>query len=175
MRFRRVLRWGGLLVMAVTAIVMAWPFYASCSVNGPWFGPDLRAEHRVHMLAEMMALSQDDRHGLRDDDRRLWSWSGLALSVGNRLYFLPWERQTDLTRNAARRAVGSVAYRWVNDDGLAQGPVYDFDQAQSVPGSTDIQTHRALRCAAMEVVATPGAPRTGFAPDTTPADDGATR
>ena len=118
------------------------------------------------MLAEMLALSQDDRYGLRTDDRRLWSWSGLALSIGDRLYLLPWERQTDLTRNSARRVVRSVAYRWVNHDGLTQGPVYDFYQAVRAPWSNS----RALHCAAMEVVTTPGVPRTGFARDTALSD-----
>ena len=164
MRRRPSLLWLGLPTLAVLIAVTVWPFHASCSVSGPWFGPDLRAEHRVHMLAEMLALSQDDRHGLRNSNRRIWSWSGLALSVGDRLYFLPWERQTDLTRNAARRVVRSMAHRWVNQDGLEQGPVYDFDQSEGMRGLD----YWKLHCAAMEVVTTPGIPREGVAREVTP-------
>lgn len=172
--------WVAGLVVALLMVGAFRPFYPSCSVRGPWYGPELRMEHRLAMLGEMLALSRNNRHDLPGqelvgDDG--FGWSGWALSVGSRLYFLPWERQTNLTRNGARRAVRSLAYLWVVDEGLTHGPVYDFHKANSLPGGwRSLGLDREIIfCPAMEVVVAPGMPRTGFAHDMAPSDEGAPR
>lgn len=154
--WRRVRKWG-VILLAVTVGLLAptvRPFMPSCTVDGPWFGPDLRLEYRLQVLRGMAVVGGTP----------VFPWSGLVLILDDRLYFLPWERRTDLTTNVARKSVLGIAHRWVAE-GLSRGPVFDYYQLETAPEVPDFQARQRLLCAAMRVVVDPDAPRTGLNPD----------
>ena len=162
-------------VMAFLAIAVR-PLSVSCYPGGPSIGSDLRAEYRLAVLRGMLNLRDGwftwPGHVLPDHDT--FDWSGLALTVGDRIYMISWETMTDLPLNAVDKAVGSITRRWVKE-GLSQGPVYDHYRAMQISGIDGMRARYETICPAMKVIITPGAPRTGFPRDTTPADEAVAR
>ena len=167
MRWRQIRRRVFVLIgfMAFLAIVIQ-PLSVSCPPGRSWTGPDLRAEYRLAVLRGMLNLRDDwftwPGHQLMDHGT--FDWSGLTLTVGDRMYMLTWETMTDLPFNAASKSVNYITRVWV-EEGLSQGPVYDHYRAMEIPGFDGMRAEDETRCPAMKVIVTPGVPRTGFVRD----------
>ncbi|WP_162906876.1 hypothetical protein [Algihabitans albus] len=159
------------LLLGMTAFLAlnVHPFVVSCDRGGPWLGPELRAEYRLAVVRGMLNLREGwftwPGHELFDPGT--FDWSGLVLTVGDRLYMISWETLTDLPLNASNGAVRGIASRWVQA-GLSEGPVYEYYKAMQLRGSAGFRAQDETFCAAIEVIATPGVPRTGLEPVAVP-------
>ena len=114
-----------------TILVSFTSYRPTCGLPGYDAGPELRAEYLEAFLGEMYRLRE------RED----YSWSGIFLTRGLRLYLLPWEKNTRLTKKANRLAVRYLFDRWQGDlpERVRLAALYRLDQGAAIaagaPGS----------------------------------------
>ncbi|WP_375594679.1 hypothetical protein ABWI00_21940 [Algihabitans albus] len=118
-----------LLIALILSTVSLKPFQPSCGLPGYSFGSELDSEFLVAFLKHMYRLREAEEH----------SWTGIFLIKGERLYLLPWERQSALTAEASRLAVHDMV-RWRLDHLPASSRLYIWyrlDQATEEAGQPD--------------------------------------
>lgn len=124
-RFLR--RHRGKLLVALLLLVLLvsfTPYRPTCGLPGYSSGPELRAEYLEAFLGQMYRLRE----------REEYSWSGIFLTRGLRLYLLPWERNTSLTEEASRLATRHMIDGWLGNlpERERLGELYRFDQGVAI-------------------------------------------
>ena len=101
-RYQRKLPVVFMLGILALALVSFKPFRPNCGLPDYTFGSELSVDFFQEFLLQM--------HFLRD--REGYSWTGVFLIKDERLYLLPWERDTALTAEATRLAALSIIDQW---------------------------------------------------------------
>ena len=97
-RHKRKLIVALMLSSIALTIVSLKPFRPSCGLPDYSLGPELRIEFFEEFLLQMYRLRESEDY----------IWTGIFLIKGERLYLLPWERDTSLTEEATRLAALSI-------------------------------------------------------------------
>ena len=104
-RHKRKLLVAFVLSFVALATISLKPFRPSCGLPNYSFGPELRIEFFEEFLLQMYRLRE----------RENYIWTGMFLIKGERLYLLPWERDTLLTAEATRLAALSIVDWWFRE------------------------------------------------------------